>query len=194
MVTAPGPLQPLADADRSAAVLRDMHRWLERAVIGLNLCPFARGVHARGQVRWVVSAATATDDILAELAQELTLLDQADPLQHDTTLLVLPDALPDFLDFNDFLDAADAAVEALGLEGELQVASFHPRYQFAGTSPDDIGNFTNRAPWPALHLLREESLAQAIDSFGDTDTIYTANIQRLQQLGLAGWHALLRDA
>ena len=194
MVTAPGPLQPLADADRSATVLRDMHRWLERAVIGLNLCPFARGVHARGQVRWVVSAATATDDILAELAQELTLLDQADPLQHDTTLLVLPDALPDFLDFNDFLDAADAAVEALGLEGELQVASFHPRYQFAGTSPDDIGNFTNRAPWPALHLLREESLAQAIDSFGDTDTIYTANIQRLQQLGLAGWHALLRDA
>ena len=194
MVTAPGPLQPLADAERSATVLRDMHRWLERAVIGLNLCPFARGVHARGQVRWVVSAATATDDILAELAQELTLLDQADPLQHDTTLLVLPDALPDFLDFNDFLDAADAAVEALGLEGELQVASFHPRYQFAGTSPDDIGNFTNRAPWPALHLLREESLAQAIDSFGDTDTIYTANIQRLQQLGLAGWHALLRDA
>lgn len=194
MVTAPGPLQPLADADRSAAVLRDMHRWLERAVIGLNLCPFARGVHARGQVRWAVSAATATDDILAELAQELTLLDQADPLQHDTTLLVLPDALPDFLDFNDFLDAADAAVEALGLEGELQVASFHPRYQFAGTSPDDIGNFTNRAPWPALHLLREESLAQAIDSFGDTDTIYTANIQRLQQLGLAGWQALLRDA
>ena len=194
MVTAPGPLQPLADAERSATVLRDMHRWLERAVIGLNLCPFARGVHARGQVRWVVSAATATDDILAELAQELTLLDQADPLQHDTTLLVLPDALPDFLDFNDFLDAADAAVEALGLEGELQVASFHPCYQFAGTSPDDIGNFTNRAPWPALHLLREESLAQAIDSFGDTDTIYTANIQRLQQLGLAGWHALLRDA
>ena len=194
MVTAPGPLQPLADAERSATVLRDMHRWLERAVIGLNLCPFARGVHARGQVRWVVSAATATDDILAELAQELTLLDQADPLQHDTTLLVLPDALPDFLDFNDFLDAADAAVEALGLEGELQVASFHPCYQFAGTSPDDIGNFTNRAPWPALHLLREESLAQAIDSFGDTDTIYTANIQRLHQLGLAGWQALLRDA
>ena len=194
MVTAPGPLQPLADAERSATVLRDMHRWLERAVIGLNLCPFARGVHARGQVRWVVSAATATDDILAELAQELTLLDQADPLQHDTTLLVLPDALPDFLDFNDFLDAADAAVEALGLEGELQVASFHPRYQFAGTSPDDIGNFTNRAPWPALHLLREASLAQAIDSFGDTDAIYTANIQRLHQLGLAGWQALLRDA
>ena len=192
-MTTPGPLQPLADADRSVTVLRDMHRWLERAVIGLNLCPFARGVHARGQVRWVVSAATSTDDILAELAQELTLLDQSDPQQHDTTLLVLPDALPDFLDFNDFLHVADAAVEALGLEGEIQVASFHPHYQFAGTGPGDIDNHTNRAPWPTLHLLREHSLAQAIDSHGDTDAIFTANIQRLRELGLAGWQALLRD-
>ena len=194
MVSLEGPLHPLADAQQGDRVLADMQRWLERAVIGLNLCPFARGVQTRGQIRWVVSAASNVETVLEELAQELTLLDQGDPLQHETTLLVLPDALPDFLDFNDFLDDADAAVEALDLEGEIQVASFHPHYQFAGTSPDDIDNYTNRAPWPTLHLLRESSLSQAIDSHGDPEMIYAANIQRLRQLGLAGWQTLFKDS
>lgn len=193
MVTRTGPLRPLADPAHTDAVLAQMQRWLDRAVIGLNLCPFARGVQARCQIRWVVSAADSAEAVLEELGQELTLLDQSDPLQHETTLLVLPNALSDFLDFNDFLDDADAAVEALELEGEIQVASFHPQYQFAGSSPDDIDNYTNRAPYPTLHLLRESSLSQAIEGHGDPEMIYAANIQRLRQLGLPGWQALFKD-
>jgi len=186
-------LLPLPDSE-TAAYIADTQRWLQRAVIGLNLCPFARAVHVRDQIRYVVTAASGAEDLLAELAQELTLLDQADPLQHETTLLIHPQAFADFLDFNDFLGEAEAAIAALDLEGELQVASFHPHYQFAGTAGDDIGNYTNRSPWPTLHLLREESIERALEGGTDADTIVTANIARLQQLGLSGWQGLFQDS
>ena len=166
-------------------------RWLERAVIGLNLCPFAKAVYVKQQVRFVLSEATTTEALLEELTAELSLLSQTDPQAVDTTLLVHPHVLTDFLDYNDFLDRADAAVAALGLEGEIQVASFHPQYQFAGTYPDEMGNYTNRAPFPTLHLLREASIDRAVAAFPDPDVIVERNIATLEELGVEGWKRLM---
>ena len=166
-------------------------RWLERAVIGLNLCPFAKAVYVKQQVRFVLSEATTTEALLEELTAELSLLSQTDPQAVDTTLLVHPRVLTDFLDYNDFLDRADAAVAALGLEGEIQVASFHPQYQFAGTYPDEMGNYTNRAPFPTLHLLREASIDRAVAAFPDPDVIVERNIATLEELGVEGWKRLM---
>lgn len=162
-------------------------RWLERAVIGLNLCPFAKAVHVKQQIRYVLSDASTPEALLEQLAEELVLLRDTPAEQIDTTLIVHPDVLQDFLDYNDFLDNADAAVEALDLQGILQVASFHPQYQFAGTAPDDIGNYTNRAPYPTLHLLREDSVERAVAAFPDADVIVERNLQTLEKLGLEGW-------
>lgn len=167
-------------------------RWLERAVIGLNLCPFAKAVYVKQQVRFVLSEATTTQALLDELVAELTLLSQTDAQAVDTTLLVHPHVLTDFLDYNDFLDRADAAIAALGLEGEIQVASFHPQYQFAGTYPDEMGNYTNRAPFPTLHLLREASIDRAVAAFPDPDVIVDRNIATLEKLGVEGWKRLMQ--
>jgi len=157
--------------------------WLERAVIGLNLCPFAKAVHVKQQIRYVVSDATSPEQLLAALIDELQTLAAADPQQIDTTLLIHPRALNDFLDYNDFLDVADAAVEQLGLTGQIQVASFHPDYQFAGSAPDDIENYTNRSPYPTLHLLREDSVARAVEAFPEAADIFERNILTLRALG-----------
>ena len=165
--------------------------WLEKAVIGLELCPFAKAVHVKRQIRWVLSLAPDPEALLTELVAELQLLARADPEAVDTTLLVHPQALLDFLDFNDFLDLADAALVDLGLDGTLQIASFHPQYRFAGTATDDIANFTNRAPHPTLHLLREASIARAVAAFPEAESIYERNIQRLRGLGLEGWQRLM---
>lgn len=170
--------------------MADTQRWLERAVIGLNLCPFAKSVHVKGQVHYVVSPATSTQELLQELRRELAALHAADPERRDTTLLIAPCCLQEFLDFNDFLDEADAVLEELGLEGELQIASFHPQFQFAGTDADDITNYTNRAPYPILHLLREASIDRAVEAFPEAETIYEKNMQTLKQLGHAGWAEL----
>ncbi|AKK69053.1 MULTISPECIES: DUF1415 domain-containing protein [Xanthomonas translucens group] len=164
--------------------------WLERAVIGLNLCPFAKAVHVKQQIRYVLSDATTPEALLEELSEELLLLRDTPAAQIDTTLIVHPQVLGDFLDYNDFLDNADAAVDALNLHGILQVASFHPHYQFAGTARDDIGNYTNRAPFPTLHLLREDSVERAVAAFPDADVIVERNLQTLEQLGLDGWKKL----
>jgi len=164
--------------------------WLEKAVIGLNLCPFAKAVHVRNQIRYVVSEARDADALLEDLAAELKALAQADPEQVDTVLLIHPWALADFHAYNDFLDAADAAVAALGLEGEIQVASFHPDYQFADTDPDDIANYTNRSPYPILHLLREASVERAVEAFPEVERIYERNIATLRALGHEGWKKL----
>ena len=169
----------------------ETRRWLQRAVIGLNLCPFAKAVHVRNQVRYVLSEATTPTDLLAELTRELEFLHAADPEMVETTLLIHPRVLGDFLDYNDFLDDADAAVEALGLEGEIQVASFHPDYVFAGSDEDDPANCTNRSPYPMLHLLREESVARAVDAFPDPDAIVERNIETLERLGIDGYRRLL---
>ena len=165
--------------------------WLEQAVIGLNLCPFAKTVHVKGRIRWVESPAGDAQALLEHLLAELRFLAAADPEQTETTLLVHPHALNDFLAYNDFLDAADAAVEALGLAGVLQVASFHPDYRFAGTAADDVGNLTNRSPHPMLHLLREDSIARAVAAYPDAGAIYERNVETLRRLGANGWHQLM---
>jgi uncharacterized protein len=166
-------------------------RWLENAVIGLNLCPFAKSVYIKDQVRFVVSAAESAESLLADLADELVQLRRSDPTRIDTTLLIHPHVLHDFLDFNDFLDIADAALGELGLAGEIQIASFHPQYQFADTDPDDIGNFTNRAPYPTLHLLREASIDRAVNAYPDAAEIFERNIKTMERLGHDGWKTLL---
>lgn len=171
-------------------VQRDTRNWLERAVIGLNLCPFAKAVYVKGQVRVQVSRAVDAQTVLGELAAELQLLSGSDPAAHDTTLLVVPRCLEDFLDFNDVVARGETLVRKLGFEGEIQLASFHPQFQFAGVEPDDISNYTNRAPYPTLHLLREASIDRAVAAFPDAADIYEANIEVLRRLGHAGWAAL----
>lgn len=177
-------MSPLLDDDR---VIADTGRWLERAVIGLNLCPFAKSVYVKDQVRYAVSHATTPEALREDLVRELQWLAAEDPQRTDTTLLIHPHVLGDFLDFNDFLALADQAVQDLGLEGELQVASFHPDYQFAGTDADDITNYTNRSPYPTLHLLREASIDRAVEAFPEPEAIYEANMATLRRLGHAGW-------
>ena len=164
--------------------------WLERAVIGLNLCPFARTVFSENRIRYCVSAARTEDELLADLDVELRRLLAADSADCETTLLIHPHALVDFLNYNDFLDLADATLDALDLVDEIQIASFHPHYQFADTLPEDIENYTNRSPYPMLHLLREASIERAVASFPDTATIYEANIMTLRRLGAEGWRRL----
>ena len=159
-------------------------------MIGLNLCPFAKSVYVKQQVRFVLSDASTPEALLEQLAEELLLLRDTPASEIDTTLLVHPDVLQDFLDYNDFLDNADAAVEALDLGGILQVASFHPAYQFAGTAPQDISNYTNRAPYPTLHLLREDSVSRAVAAFPEADSIVDRNIETLDRLGIEGWEKL----
>jgi uncharacterized protein len=173
--------------------IAETQRWLERAVIGLNLCPFAKAVQAKGQIRWVACAAAEPQALLALLVQELRQLAAADPEAVDTTLIVAPAVLPRFADFNDFLGVADDALAALGLEGTLQIAAFHPRWVFAGSPARDISHHTNRAPHPTLHLLREASVARAVAAYPDPEAIYGRNIATLRRLGLAGWKALLAD-
>lgn len=171
-------------------VIADTVRWLERAVIGLNLCPFAKGVHTKGQIHYVVSEATDARGLLGDLQRELEALAEISPEKRDTTLLMAPQCLEDFLDFNDFLELVDELVEAMDLGGILQVASFHPRFQFDGTAEDDVTNATNRAPYPTLHLLREDSIDQAVEAFPEAETIYERNMQVLGELGAQGWAAL----
>ncbi len=175
------------------AILAATRHWLTRAVIGLNLCPFAKAVHVKGQIRYVVSSARDFAGVLAELERELQWLASADPQQIDTTLLILPDALGDFAEYNDTLYFADRLLEQLKLDGTLQIASFHPHYRFADSAPDDIENYTNRAPYPILHLLREQSIERAVDAFADASDIYEKNQATLRSLGHAGWQAWMRQ-
>ncbi|MEZ2417221.1 DUF1415 domain-containing protein [Luteibacter sp. RCC_6_2] len=167
--------------------------WLERAVIGLNLCPFAKAVHKKGQVRYVVSEATQPLQLHADLVRELEFLRDADPEAVDTTLLIHPHVLDDFLDYNEFLEVADETVADLGLEGDIQVASFHPAFQFEGTAPDDITNYTNRSPYPTLHLLREASIDRAVAAFPEASKIFEANMETLDRLGIEGWRKLFAE-
>ena len=181
---------PVAD---HAAIIAATTSWLEKAVIGLNLCPFAKAVHVKKQIRYVVSDATTPEELLRTLMDELQRLSDTSPEAVDTTLLIHPHVLADFADYNEFLDVADAALEDMDLVGELQVASFHPQYQFADTHINDIENFTNRAPYPTLHLLREDSVERAVEAFPEAGDIFEKNIETLRKLGHDGWDKLMAD-
>ncbi|MBI3369923.1 MAG: DUF1415 domain-containing protein [Burkholderiales bacterium] len=171
-------------------VVAHTRAWVERAVIGLNLCPFAKAVEVKALMRYAVSAATDAAALRADLLAELQTLAASDPAQLETTLLIHPHVLGDFADFNDFLDIADALLVDLDLDGVIQIASFHPRYRFAGTEADDVGNATNRSPYPTLHLLREDSIARAVAAFPEAEAIYDTNVATLNALGAAGWDSL----
>ena len=168
----------------------DTRRWLERAVIGLNLCPFAKAVHVKQQIHYALSQARGVNELRDELGTQLRELVKLNPDVRETTLLIVPKVLRDFLDFNDFLVEAEEVLTALDLEGVIQIASFHPDYQFAGTRADDITNFTNRSPYPTLHLIREASIDRAVEAFPDPEVIFETNMNTLEKLGLAGWVAL----
>ncbi|HTB89775.1 MAG TPA: DUF1415 domain-containing protein [Steroidobacteraceae bacterium] len=177
----------------SDEIISATRRWMEKSVIGLNLCPFAENPYRGGRVRFKVSEQRSAAGLLEDLRAELQTLAAADSKDLETTLLIHPWVLADFIEYNDFLEVCDATVAELNLEGELQVASFHPQYQFEGSQPDDIENYTNRSPYPMLHLLREASVERAVEAVGDTEEIYRRNIRTLRALGHAGWQRLWRD-
>jgi len=176
--------------DQERIAIEDTQKWLLEAVVGLNLCPFAKAVVVKDMVRYRVCVSSEPADVLAMLREELQHLAEADPDQLDTTLLIAPNALPDFLDFNDFLADCDDVLMDLELDSVLQVADFHPHYQFGGTDVDDIENFTNRTPYPTLHLLREASIDKAVEAYPDASLIFERNIEVLNKLGHAGWQVL----
>lgn len=180
----------MSEVRSESDVIAATRLWIERAVLGLNLCPFARAPYQKDRVRIVVSTASNEEGLLLDLCEELQRLAVSDEADVETTLLVHPDLLSDFLDFNDFLGLADSALEEMNLAGELQVASFHPEYEFADAPAGDVANYTNRSPFPTLHLLRESSIDRAVESMEDTDVIYERNIERLRALGVEGWRAL----
>ena len=179
----------LSDAD----VITATRRWIERAVIGLNLCPFARAPFAQQRVRLQVSHARDAGALVADLRDEAARLVATDPALIETTLLMHPFVFADFADYNDFLEVADALLDEMQLDGVLQIASFHPDYRFADAAADAIGNCTNRSPWPTLHLLRESSIAAAVETGIDTDAIWRRNVETLRRLGDVGWRALWHD-
>jgi uncharacterized protein len=176
--------------DQERIAIEDTQKWLLEAVVGLNLCPFAKAVVVKDMVRYRVCASAESADVLAMLREELQCLAEADPDKLDTTLLIAPNALRDFLDFNDFLADCDDVLMDLELEGVLQVADFHPLYQFGGTEVDDIENFTNRTPYPTLHLLREASIDKAVEAYPDASLIFERNIEVLNKVGHEGWSKL----
>ena len=174
----------------SEQVIAETRAWVDRAVIGLNLCPFAKAPQVKGQIRYALSPASDPAALLADLITELERLAEAPAERLETTLLIHPKVLEDFADYNDFLELVDATVEELDLDGVIQVASFHPQYQFEGTEPDDLGNATNRSPYPTLHLIREDSIDRAVAAFPEAETIYQTNIETLNRLGADAWRAL----
>jgi len=173
--------------------LTQTRAWVEHAVIGLNLCPFAKAPQVKGLVRYVQSEATDPAALLSDLMNELQRLAKAPPERLETTLLVHPQVFSDFADFNDFLGVAEDTVADLGLEGVIQVASFHPDYRFEGTTADDITNATNRSPYPTLHLIREDSIDRAVAAFPEAETIYEANMATMERLGPQGWASLAQS-
>jgi hypothetical protein len=172
------------------AVIEATRNWVDKAVIGLNLCPFAKAVYVKEQIRYVVSDAETPEELLEQLMDELQYLSDTPAEKVDTTLIIHPNVLTDFEDYNEFLDVADAAVEDMQLDGEIQVASFHPDYQFADTDKNDIGNYTNRSPYPTLHLLREDSIDRAVEAFPEAEDIFEKNIETMEKLGHEGWDKL----
>jgi hypothetical protein len=183
----------IIDDESARRAAADTRRWVEKAVIGLNLCPFAKAVQIKGQVRYAVSDATDEEGVLADLEDELMLISEAEPEAIDTTLLILPEALHDFYEFNDFGELSDRLLKRMRLVGDLQVATFHPAFQFADTSPYDIGNYTNRSPYPILHILREDSIDRAVEAFPEAEAIYEKNIETLEKLGVDGWRKLMGE-
>ena len=175
----------------SAQIIEQVSCWLETLVIGEGLCPFARQPYQAGRIRFVVSRAEDEETLLIELLRELLYLRETPREEAETSLLILPQMLQDFLDYNDFLDPVDALLEQEQMGGEFQIATMHPNYQFADTDFDDAQNYSNRSPYPILHLLREESLSHALEQFPHPEQIPERNIRHMQSLGSAALQQML---
>lgn len=163
--------------------LDETRRWVAHFVIRWRLCPFAKAPFDAGRIRWVLSEATTPETLLADARREWVMLDDLPAAEVETTLLVHPYVLSDFFDYNDFLGEVEDGLAEDGLEGVLQVASFHPDYQFAGVPFDDPANETNRSPYPMLHIIREESISKVVDTFPNIDSIPERNVELLRGLG-----------
>jgi hypothetical protein len=181
----------MTDPDDSDAIIASVRHWVESFVVGLNLCPFAGRELRQERIRFVVTSSTTEAELLASLQAELERLD-TDPAI-ETTLLIHPRVLQGFDDYNQFLETADDLLSAMEVDGIYQIASFHPHYQFAGTAVADVENYTNRSPYPLLHLLREQSLEQSIASYLDTEQIPLRNIELMKRLGIARLKQLLQE-
>lgn len=167
-------------ADSTEAIAR-VRRWVKEIVIGWNLCPFAKREFVSERIQFQVSQATDQESLLLDLATEIERLDREQKVE--TTLLIHPRVLSDFADYNDFLALADELLAELEREGVYQIASFHPDYQFHGTEPGDPENYTNRSPYPLLHLLREESMSLAVEKYPDVSEIPENNIELMNSYG-----------
>ena len=176
--------------DLTSQVITDSQQSLQRAVIGLNLCPFAKTVHVKSLIRYAISDAKSESELLADLQSELIFLNSVSPTITDTTLLIAPMCLHDFLEFNQFILKANKSLTKLDLDGIFQIATLHPQYQFAGTDVDDITNYTNRAPYPTLHLLRESSIDRALQAIPNAESIFEVNMNTMRRIGLEGWRDL----
>ena len=171
-------------------IIQVTQAWLQHAVIGLNLCPFAKSVYVKNQIEYQVSTASDENILLDELKLALIKLIETPASTIDTSLLIHPYVLHDFLDYNDFLYQADDLLHDLKLDGVLQIASFHPDFQFADENKEDMSHCTNRSPYPMLHLLREDSLDQAISAKPEWEEIVANNIATMNNLGQKGWEEL----
>lgn len=185
-------ISPMPEAERIA--IEDTQRWLMQAVVGLNLCPFAKAVVTKNLVRYRVCLSTEPADVLKLLSEELRHLSSTDESLLDTTLLIAPHLLPDFYEFNAFLSDCEDVLLDMNLEGVLQIADFHPQYTFAGEDPQGMSHFTNRTPYPTLHLLRESSIDKAVAAYPDAALIYERNMALLEKMGPEGWAALALQA
>lgn len=181
----------LGESENDEQVILAVRNWVETLVVGMNLCPFAKRELVKNRVRFVVTAATTEEQLLQVLRAELELLNTDSAIE--TTLLIHPDVLQNFYDFNDFLHDADSLLVEMEEEGIYQIASFHPDYQFGGTSPRDAENYTNRSPYPVLHLLREDSLERVIADYPNVDDIPQRNIELMNELGRDKLQALLKS-
>lgn len=176
--------------ESTAHVVASTRQWLEKAVIGLKLCPFAAAPYAANRVRFCVSEERTQALLRQDLQRELLALARADPLECETTLLIHPWVLQEFFDYNEFLGECEDLLAECALADDLQIASFHPRYQFAGVGADDLGNYTNRSPYPMLHLLRQSSVTLAVNGFAGVHDIGSNNIRTLHALGHERWKQL----
>lgn len=179
------------EIENEEQVVLAVRKWVETLVVGMNLCPFAKRELVKNRVRFVATAATTQEQLLQVLRAELELLNTDSAIE--TTLLIHPDVLQNFYDFNDFLHDADSLLVEMEEEGIYQIASFHPDYQFGGTSPSDAENYTNRSPYPVLHLLREDSLERVIADYPNVDDIPQRNIELMNELGRDKLQALLKS-
>ncbi len=175
------------------SIVDETKNWVEKLVIGVNLCPFAKLPFQQDRIRFVEVQSEDEADLIRTLLQEMSDLVEQPAAQLETTLIIFPNQLNEFADYLEFVAYADELLQEAELTGILQIASFHPRYQFANTGKDDVENYTNRSPYPMLHLIREESIERVLENFPDPEQIPLRNVAKMKELGHEGVRRILED-